>query len=88
MLRDAVFRARSGGRWHPAFRRGDRRRLPRPGQGRRLPADRHQLTVRGEVEGLDDEQFLKIAQEAEAGCPVSKALSGVEITLDAAQERA
>jgi osmotically inducible protein OsmC len=44
------------------------------------------LTVRGEVEGLDEEQFLKVAQEAKATCPVSKALTGVEITLDAAQE--
>jgi len=31
------------------------------------------LTVRGEVEGLDDEQFAKVAQDAKAGCPVSKA---------------
>ena len=44
------------------------------------------LTVRGEVEGLDDEQFAKVAQDAKAGCPVSKALTGVNITLDAALE--
>jgi osmotically inducible protein OsmC len=45
------------------------------------------LTVRGEVEGLDDAGFEKAAQEAKAGCPVSKALTGVEITLDAALGR-
>jgi osmotically inducible protein OsmC len=42
------------------------------------------LTVRGKVEGLDAAGFEKAAQEAKAGCPVSKALAGVEITLDAA----
>ena len=44
------------------------------------------LTVRGEVDGLDAAGFEKAAQEAKAGCPVSKALTGVEITLDAALE--
>jgi len=42
------------------------------------------LTVRGEVEGLDAAGFEKAAQEAKAGCPVSKALAGVDISLDAA----
>lgn len=42
------------------------------------------LTVRGQVDGLDAEGFAKAAQEAKVGCPVSKALTGVEISLDAA----
>ena len=42
------------------------------------------LTVRGEVEGLDADGFAKAADDAKAGCPVSKALTGVDITLDAA----
>jgi osmotically inducible protein OsmC len=42
------------------------------------------LTVRGEVEGLDAAGFERAARSAKAGCPVSKALTGVEITLDAA----
>ena len=42
------------------------------------------LKVRGEVEGLDAEGFKKAAEAAKAGCPVSKALTGVEITMDAA----
>ena len=42
------------------------------------------LTVRGNVEGLDAAGFDEAAQKAKAGCPVSKALTGVEITLDAA----
>jgi osmotically inducible protein OsmC len=44
------------------------------------------LTVRGEVDGLDADGFEKAAQAAKVGCPVSKALTGVEITLDAALE--
>jgi osmotically inducible protein OsmC len=45
------------------------------------------ITVRGEVDGLDADQFLQAAQQAKAGCPVSKALTGVDITLDAALEQ-
>jgi lipoyl-dependent peroxiredoxin len=42
------------------------------------------LTVRGVVEGVDDETFVKLAEAAKAGCPVSQALAGTTITLDAA----
>jgi osmotically inducible protein OsmC len=42
------------------------------------------LTVRAEVEGLDAAGFEKAAQAAKEGCPVSKALAGTTITLDAA----
>jgi osmotically inducible protein OsmC len=42
------------------------------------------LTVRGEVVGVDAEGFAKAADAAKVGCPVSKALTGVEISLDAA----
>ncbi|MCW3015798.1 MAG: OsmC family protein [Solirubrobacterales bacterium] len=42
------------------------------------------LKVVGVVPGLDEEHFLKHAEEAKAGCPVSKALAGVpEITMEA-----
>lgn len=44
------------------------------------------LTVRGEVDGLDDAGFRDAAEQAKSGCPVSKALTGVQITLDAALE--
>ena len=44
------------------------------------------LKVRGEVDGLDTAGFEAAAATAKAGCPVSKALTGVEITLDAALE--
>lgn len=42
------------------------------------------ITVRGEVDGLDAAGFEKAAQAAKDGCPVSKALAGTTITLDAA----
>ena len=43
------------------------------------------LTVRGAVDGLDAGGFERAAQAAKAGCPVSKALAGVEDSqLDAA----
>jgi len=44
------------------------------------------LTVRAEVEGLDADGFNDAAQAAKNGCPVSKALTGTTITLDAALE--
>jgi len=44
------------------------------------------LTVRGRVEGLDAAGFEEAANDAKTGSPVSKALTGVEITLDAALE--
>lgn len=42
------------------------------------------LTTRGVVEGLDNEAFVSLAEAAKAGCPVSQALTGTTITLDAA----
>ena len=44
------------------------------------------ITVRGEVDGLDEAAFVEAAESAKSGCPVSKALTGVTITLDAALE--
>ncbi|MEE4542144.1 OsmC family peroxiredoxin [Streptomyces sp. V4-01] len=41
------------------------------------------LTVKARVPGLTAEAFEAAAQEAKANCPVSKALTGVNITLDA-----
>jgi osmotically inducible protein OsmC len=42
------------------------------------------LTVRGEVPGISAEDFLALAEDAKEGCPVSQALKGTTITLDAA----
>lgn len=45
------------------------------------------LTVEGEVDGIDEQAFLAATEEAKRTCPVSKALTGVEITLDASLVR-
>jgi osmotically inducible protein OsmC len=42
------------------------------------------LTVRGTVPGLSADAFVEAAEGAKANCPVSKALTGTTITLDAA----
>jgi lipoyl-dependent peroxiredoxin len=54
---------------------------PDPAGGFRISAIA--LTVRAEVEGLDKAGFDTAAQAAKNGCPVSKALTGTTITLDA-----
>jgi len=41
------------------------------------------LNVNAVVPGIEPEEFERIAQEAKAGCPVSQALAGVEITIEA-----
>jgi osmotically inducible protein OsmC len=41
------------------------------------------LTVRATVPGLSAEAFERAAQDAKANCPVSQALTGTKITLDA-----
>jgi osmotically inducible protein OsmC len=44
-----------------------------------------ELSIRGEVGGIDDEAFRLAAEGAKENCPVSQALKGnVEVTLDAA----
>lgn len=41
------------------------------------------LTVRGQVDGIDAEQFGSLAEDAKKNCPVSQALAGTTITLEA-----
>jgi osmotically inducible protein OsmC len=42
-----------------------------------------ELTTEGTVPGIDDAKFQELAAGAKANCPVSKALAGTEIILDA-----
>lgn len=54
-------------------------RLEKDGEGFTI---RHiGLTTTVEADGVEDEAFQRVATETKAGCPVSKALAGVEITL-------
>jgi lipoyl-dependent peroxiredoxin len=41
------------------------------------------LIVDAEVPGISEDEFQRIAAAAKAGCPVSKALAGTTITLEA-----
>ncbi|MYW98033.1 OsmC family peroxiredoxin [Amycolatopsis rubida] len=42
------------------------------------------ITLRAKLDGVTADQFAELATAAEQTCPVSKALSGTTITLDAA----
>ena len=44
---------------------------------------RSDLDCEAQIPGIDDANFQKLADAAKQGCPVSKALAGVQITLDA-----
>lgn len=44
------------------------------------------LTLTGNVPGMSAADFAAAADKAKAGCPVSKALSSIEITLEAKLE--
>ena len=41
------------------------------------------LTTRAKVPGIDESKFRQMADDAKRNCPVSKALSAVQVTLDA-----
>jgi osmotically inducible protein OsmC len=41
------------------------------------------LETVGQVPGVDETTFKRLAEEAKATCPVSRALAGTEITLEA-----
>ncbi len=40
------------------------------------------LVLEGSVTGMNEAQFIELANGAKAGCPISKALSSVPITLE------
>jgi len=44
---------------------------------------RSDISTEVSVEGVDDEQLQKHAQEAKEGCPVSRALGAIEIGMEA-----
>ncbi len=46
------------------------------------------LMTEAEVDGIEDEEFQKIAEETKKTCPVSQVLSGAEISLDAKLKKA
>jgi osmotically inducible protein OsmC len=74
--------AKAGGTDAHVTVRSDVTLSPDPAGGFRISTSK--ITVRGTAQGVDNDAFVKAAEAARVGCPVSKALAGVEITLDAA----
>lgn len=56
-------------------------RLEQKEEGFRIT--RISVSTVGEVPGVDGERFMALAEQAKATCPVSLALAGTEITLEA-----
>jgi osmotically inducible protein OsmC len=50
------------------------------GDGVRITSMR--LTVKGQVDGVDEDAFRSAVEEAKDGCPVSNALGGVDISVE------
>ncbi len=55
--------------------------LEKQGEGFRIT--RIELRTEGKVPGIDAQRFREQAEAAKNGCPVSRALAGVEIGLEA-----
>ena len=68
---------------HPPqdLRTKSRVRLEQKPEGFRIT--RIMIKTEGDVEGIEHERFAEIAQQAKATCPVSLALAGTEIQLEA-----
>ena len=41
------------------------------------------MSTEGDVPGIDDAKFQEVAKGAKEGCPVSRALASVDISLEA-----
>jgi osmotically inducible protein OsmC len=55
--------------------------IERSGEG--FAITRIELATKGSVPDIDEATFQKEADAAKSGCPVSKALAGVDISVDA-----
>ena len=58
--------------------------IDKAGEGFKITTMQLQVTAR--VDGIDDATFQSIAQATKVGCPVSQALAGVDIQLQATLE--
>ncbi|MGH6763388.1 MAG: OsmC family protein [Phyllobacterium sp.] len=54
-----------------------------PAQGGGFEITRSAISLVGDVSGINDADFQKLAAKAKEGCPLSKALGAIEVTLDA-----
>lgn len=68
---------------HAPRRIATRARVHLEKQGEGFSITRIDLITEGEVPGIDDAEFVRFAQDAKANCPVSRALAGPAISLEA-----
>jgi lipoyl-dependent peroxiredoxin len=54
-----------------------------PAAGGGFEITKSALTLVGDVPGIDADTFAKLAGQAKATCPLSKALGAIDVTLDA-----
>lgn len=71
---------------HPPDRIDTTARVHLDRQDQGFAITRIELETRARVPGIDAAAFREQAEAAKKGCPVSKALAGVDITLDAKLE--
>ncbi|PYE88939.1 OsmC family protein [Phyllobacterium leguminum] len=55
----------------------------KPATGGGFEITKSALTLVGTVPNISDADFRKLANQAKEGCPLSKALGAIEVTLDA-----
>jgi len=54
-----------------------------PAEGGGMEITESAITLVGKVPGIDEAKFKELAEKAKAGCPVSKALGAIKVSLDA-----
>jgi osmotically inducible protein OsmC len=54
-----------------------------PAQGGGFEITESAISLTGKVPGIDEAKFRELADKAKAGCPVSKALGAIKVSLDA-----
>lgn len=54
-----------------------------PAAGGGFEITKSAITLVGDVPGIDGATFSKLAEQAKASCPLSKALGAIQVTLDA-----
>lgn len=54
-----------------------------PASGGGFEITESNLKLTGKVPGIDEAKFKELADKAKAGCPVSKALGAIKVSLDA-----
>ncbi|MBA8899902.1 MULTISPECIES: OsmC family protein [unclassified Phyllobacterium] len=53
-----------------------------PAAGGGFEITKSAITLVGNVPGIDADTFAKLAEQAKASCPLSKALGAIQVTLD------